>query len=377
MAGSVVGVPRQRSERFKLLRLADGWLIASALALLVIGLLSLYSVDEATEMGSFSRQVVRAVVGLVPFFVFLLVDPKVWRRFAKAIYVVNLAGLVAVLQLGRTGGGAQRWLQVGPIDVQPSELSKLFIVLTVAAFLASRQGEIRKLSTFALSFLHVAVPAFLVFKQPHLGATLVIVVAWLAVCLAAGVPGRYLAGAVALSVVGLVGGMFIPGVMQPYQKERVRALIAPNPEDNAFQVHRAEVAFSSGEVLGTGYLNGEVKQGRFIPEQDTDFIFTVVGEEGGFVGCALVLAVFAFFLARAWQVGYDAVDPYQRMVAAGLYAVIAFHAVVNLGSILRLLPVVGLWLPFLSYGGSALWLCMAIVGLLANIRARERQGWFG
>lgn len=362
------------SDRSRLFRHLDGWLLGSAALLLVIGLMAQYSLPDQRGESYFMRQVVRAGLGIVPFAVFLLVNPSVWRRYATGLYIVNAAALAAVLLAGRTGGGAQRWLQLGPLEFQPSEMSKLLIVLTVASFLASRHESIRSFKTFILSFLHVLLPIFLVYKQPHLGATLVLVVGWLGVCLAAGVPGRFILATIVVTVAGLGFALQTPGLLKDYQRERVMALINPDPGDNAYQVERAEIAIGSGGLYGTGYLNGEQKKGGFIPEQHTDFIFTVIGEEGGFIGCLLVLGTFAFFLFRIWLVLFQVTDPFYRMVVAGVYSVLAFHAIVNLGSILQLLPVVGLWLPFLSYGGTALWLCLGCVGLVANIRARDRLG---
>ncbi len=139
-----------------------------------------------------------------------------------------------------------------------------------------------------------------------------------------------------------------------------------------YQTDRAEIAFGVGGVSGTGYLKGEQKMGHFIPEQNDDFIFTVIGEEGGLIGCTLVLAAYGFFFYRLWLVMFFASDPYYKMIVGGLFASLGFHMFVNIAMVLHIVPVVGLWLPFLSYGGSAMWMCMSAVALALNIRARER-----
>jgi rod shape determining protein RodA len=139
-----------------------------------------------------------------------------------------------------------------------------------------------------------------------------------------------------------------------------------------WQTDRAEIAFGVGGVSGAGFGNGQQKAGHFIPEQHNDFIFTVVGEEGGLIGCTLVLAAFGFFFFRVFLIMHLATDPFYRMIAAGIFAILGFHTFVNIAMVLQIVPVVGLWLPFLSYGGTALWLCMACVGLLLNIRRREK-----
>lgn len=366
---------REIERRIALLKRFDFPLFLSALALVGVGLLCLYSVD-ANGLGSsfFKKQLIHLGVGLAPFAFFLMLDPRVWRRYANLLYLVNLGLLVLVLAKGHSGGGAQRWIQVGGLEFQPSELAKLLTILTVSSFLLARLDRIRRLSTFLLSILHIAIPVGLVFMQPHLGAALAILVAWLSVCLAAGVPIRFLVVTLLAVVLGLTAAIRVPGILKPYQKERVMAMINGNSQTNAYQALRAQIAFGAGGVTGQGLLKDD--QGRTIPEQQNDFVFTVVGEEGGLVGCTAVLALFGFFFFRVWRIMIQAEEPFYKLVAAGIFGVLAFHTVVNLGMNLQLLPVVGLWLPFLSYGGTAIWLCMACVALLLSIRSRQRTAIF-
>jgi rod shape determining protein RodA len=347
--------PKQYSlDLYRAKRGQDWPLLISAALLLLIGLLSLYSLDVGTGSAHLRRQVIRIGVGLVPLAIFYFVRPHAWLRFGKILYWLNLSLLSLVLVVGKTGKGATRWIDLGPIEFQPSELAKLLTVLTLAAFLYSRKDDLRSLKTFVLSFLHVAIPLGLVFIQPHLGATLVILVTWLAVCLAGGVPMRYLGASVLLVVLAVAVAWTVPGVLKPYQRERVEAMFSPDEQGNAFQPVRAQIAFGLGGVTGAGYLQGDQKKGKFIPEQHNDFIFTVVGEEGGLIGSALVLSIFGFFFYRVWLVILRAEDKFHKMVAAGVFSVFVFHTIVNLSMNLQLLPVVGLWLPFMSYGGSAI-----------------------
>ncbi|MCW5942561.1 MAG: rod shape-determining protein RodA [Fimbriimonadaceae bacterium] len=359
---------RERARRHGL----DLGLIAATMVLLLVGLMALYSVGYQRTDSRFGRQVLNLLVGMVPFSIFAFVRPHTWRKAAHTLYGLNLVFLVAVLLVGTNVNGARRWIELGPLQFQPSEMAKLFTVLTLSAFFASRADEIRKPSTFALSFLHVLVPLLLVFKQPHLGATLVILFTWLAISLYAGVPLRYLGGSVLAVSLVLVGGYFVPGILKDYQKERIKALFVHDVEGSDYQTSRAEIAYGVGSVMGTGYLKGQQKQSGFIPEQDTDFIFSVVGEEGGLIGCTLVLAAFGLFFYRVWLIGFQAVEPFNKMVVGGILALIGFHMTVNLFMNLQMGPVVGLWLPFLSYGGTALWLCLSCVGLLLSIRMREK-----
>jgi rod shape determining protein RodA len=358
-------------------RRTDWVLVVSVLLLLLVGFMSLYSID-AGEAGSrhFAKQMLRLGIGLVPFLVFFLLGPKLLLRYASPIYYINLVLLALVLVIGSRGGGAQRWISVGPLDFQPSEMAKLFIVVTLAAFFARRWDRIGQFSTFILSLLHIVVPVALIFKQPHLGATLAILVAWLGVAIVAGVPWKFLAGAGATIVALLLLAISIPGVLRDYQLERVMAMFGGDVKGSKFQPFRARLAFASGGLTGVGFLKGEQKQAGFVPAQHTDFIFTVIGEEGGLVGCTLVLGLFGVFFYRVWRIVLDATDPFCRMLAAGIFAVLGFHTIVNIGMNLELLPVVGLWLPFMSYGGTALWLCMGCVGLLLSLRAQSRPVLF-
>lgn len=354
-------------------RSVDVWLILASAVLLLIGLMSLFSIDHGSDGSKhFSRQLLRLGIGLIPFCFFYFIRPSFLLRYANALYVVNAVLLVLVLVMGSSGGGAQRWLNLGPIDFQPSEMSKILSVITLAAFYARRHEDVNRLSTFLLSIAHIGLPLILIFKQPHFGASLVLLVAWLGVSMAAGLKARYLVGAVAVAATLIGGAILIPGVLKAYQIERLYALFGGSEKDERFQIMRAQMAFASGGVTGTGYLKGEFKLPGFVPEQHTDFIFTVIGEEGGLVGCGLVLVAFGFFFFRIWKITMRADDPFYRMIGAGLFTVLAFHTIVNLGMNLELLPVVGLWLPFMSYGGTAIWLCLGAVGLLLNLDRRAR-----
>jgi rod shape determining protein RodA len=372
MAGAGRSVlPDAKTFRF------DWQLLLAALVFVTAGLLALYSEGLDKPGGSsFGKQIFNIVLGLGPFALFYLVHPQAMRRNANALYVVNLVMLAAVLVAGKHEMGATRWIQLGPIRFEPSELAKLLSVFTLSSFYASRPDDVEKFSTFALSFVHILAPAALIFKQPHLGATLVMVTVWLCVSLTAGVKLQYIFGFV-ISAVVLFGLVWeTPGVLKDYQKDRILGLLHGNAKDNGYQGLRAEIAFGSGGLLGEGFRQGEQKKARFIPEQHNDFIFTVVGEEGGLVGCSMVLVAFGFFYYRMWLIMLDATDPYYKMLVSGIFGMLGFHTIVNLGMILQLLPVVGLWLPFMSYGGTAMWLCMASVALLLNVRRRERPVLF-
>ena len=257
------------------------------------------------------------------------------------------------------------------------------IVLTLATFYASRQERIKSFNTFALGFLHVFIPVLLIMKQPHLGASLLVLTVWVALSLVAGVSPKYMLVAIGSFVVLTTLIFKVPAVrhvvIKDYQWERVMGLLGIETEgksvkDKRYQVEVASYAFANGGISGTGYLKGEVK--KRVPEVSSDFIFSCVGEEFGLMGCFVVLGVFAMLFYRIWLGMLNAADLYYQLIMAGILTIFGFHLVVNAGMVLGVLPVVGMWLPFLSAGGTAIWLCMSLVGLALNVRARERAVLF-
>jgi len=346
-------------------RRVDLYLLLSAGLLIFIGLASLYSIDYSLGTVWFHRQLVLFIVGLVPFFLLWLAPAQLWQRLSGAFYVVSVGMLGAVLATGTSISGAKRWLEIGPLQFQPSEMAKIALAFALAAFFVSRQESIRRPSTFLISIGLLAVPALLVFRQPHLGGALTMVAIWLAITVVAGVPWRFVGVAVVAGLLVGAGAWIAPGVFTAEQKSRVIGFIDPDPQGTAYQQTRSMIAIGSGGALGTGYLEGNLKATASVPEQQTDFVFSVVGEEGGLVGATVVITAFMFFFYRCWLAGFRATSMFQRFAATGILAVLGFHFVANIGMNLMVLPVVGLWLPFLSYGGTALWLCMASVGFFA------------
>ncbi len=373
---SVFPVPGYVTDNRRSLAKVDWYLVLATLLLLLVGLMSLYSKCSANNLPYFRKQLMNVGLGFVPLAIFATVHPKFWQRVSSLLYGVSLFFLVLVLVHGRHAKGAGRWIQFGPIDFQPSELAKIFTILTLATFYTFRQDRIEKPSTFFYGLLHVMIPTLLIFKQPHLGGAMVMFSMWFAVSLIAGIPLRsmFITVGLAVSIIGM--GLYMPNikVIQPYQRERLMAMLGINADNKGskYQPEQAEIAFGVGGVLGTGFGHGERKVNGFIPEQWNDFAFTIVGEEGGLVGGTLVLLTFGFFFYRVWLTIVQSAEPYYKMLAVGVFAVLAFHTVINIAMVVQLFPVVGIWLPFISYGGTAIWLCMSCVGLLIGIRRREK-----
>ncbi len=349
----------------------------SGCLLVLYGLMAIYSKSLSIPADNyFKKQVMWLIIGLVPLFMFWRTDLPVWRKLCGVLYVVNLVLLALVLVKGSTQGGAQRWIQFGPLQFQPSEMAKMVTVLTVSNFYAQRMNEVDRLGTLIRSFLYVLPSMALVFLQPHLGATMVIFLTWLGISILAGVPWRFLV-LIAVSLAVLGGSAYtVPGVLKDYQRARIKAMFVRDAKGKDYQTDQAAMAFGVGGVTGSGYLNGDQKSSNRIPEQHNDFIFTVIGEEGGLIACAMVMATFLVLFSRIWLAMVRSDDIYGRMSAMGVLCVLGAHTVANLGMNVQLLPVVGLWLPFLSYGGTALWLCLACLGLALNVSADPQRAQF-
>lgn len=346
----------------------DFWLIAAAATLLLIGLAAIHSIDVARPGASYMvKQVLFAAIGMIVFLTCSLSTPKSLERLAPLLYGLNIVSLMSIFILGTRRKGATRWIDFGPIQFQPSEVAKVILIITLAVYFSRRWSDTKSLSTYLGSLFHVAPVIALVLLQPHFAGSMSLVMIWLSMSLIAGINWKYVAITAAI-IGGTVGLSMKLRIMPPYMLSRIEAALHPDPKGNAYQQERAKIAFGVGGATGVGYLKGEQKAGRYIPEQQNDFIFTVIGEEFGMIGAGIVVAVFGFFFYRIWLVGFRASDPVGQLLSGGVLAVLGFHTIVNLGMNVGILPVAGLWLPFMSYGGTALWMCMACVGLMASVR---------
>lgn len=350
----------------------DWPLLLSTILLIFAGLLTLWSASSIqSHHADFRSQIVGIVLAIPVFLIFLFVDPRIWRHYSKAIFVGTIILLLLVWApgVGRSGGGAERWISIGPIGLQPSEIAKLLVILTLADMFHRVQTHIRSVKYFALTFAHVVIAFVLVAAQPNLSTSLVFLCIWAAMSIVAGQNLKYMA------IIGCAGVIAFAGAWQmdlikPYQKKRVQEYVSG---DMGFHTERSLASVGSGRLIGEGYAQGPLKEAKYVPEATTDFIFSVVAEEGGFVGSSLLISMYGFFLYRVWLVVMNANYRFYRYVATGIFTVFAFHTLINLFVVLGIFPVTGVPLPFVSFGRTAMLLSLAAVGLLLNIRGREKQ----
>ncbi len=357
----------------------DAPFLGATIFLLIIGLLAIFSVSKAMpDSGIFKKQLMFLFVGMIPAAIFALTPIQVWRRISNWLYATNLLLLLGVMFKGESGGGAQRWIDIGPLQFQPSELTKIFCVITLATFYEARKERVKEISTFILSFLHILPSLILLILQPHMGATVTVIVTWISISIIARVPWKYMLMFTAAFVAMFSVLLNMPDnpILRDYQKKRLMSLFVGDEKKDKYQQSRGEIAFGLGGYTGTGLFKGEFKNGKSVPRQHTDFIMTVVGEEGGLLGSLLLLFGFGFFFLRGWSLAVRMSDSFSQMCAFGVLTVLAFHMFVNIQMNLAIGPVMGLPLPFMSAGGTALWLCLSCAGLILGLNSQRRAGLF-
>ena len=324
------------------------------------------------ETGGISQTVktlIWASIGLILFFVVAGIDYHWLRTLAAPIYLVVLALLALTMLIGTNLFGAQMSVTVAGLDFQFSEVSKVLMVTVLAAYLASRRQRIGRLSTILVAGALMALPTFLVYRQPDLGTALVFVAILVGMLFMSGAS----LGWMGLFAAGIIGAAPVAvSLLQDYQRQRLFCFLDPSadPQGACFQLIQALNAVGSGGWLGRGLTVGGEGQRGYIPVQSTDFIFTVVAEDLGFVGGVIVLALFGLLLWRILLVGWQAGDAFGMLIAAGLASIILCQVLVNVGMVIGIMPVTGIPLPFVTYGGSSLISLLFGLGILQSIRMR-------
>ena len=343
-------------------------LLVGLLILSCIGMVILYSAgNQSSDL--VIRQIVRLAVAFGAMAVFAQIDPRHLRRWAPYVYAGVILLLIAVLLMGKVGKGAQRWLDLGLFRFQPSELMKLGLPLMVGWYLASRPLP-PTLKSVLVALTIIAMPILLIVKQPDLGTALLIGSSGAFALFLAGLPWRYL---VLLAAVVAAAGPVLWSLMHDYQQQRVLTLLNPesDPLGSGYHIIQSKIAIGSGGIYGKGWLHGTQSHLDFLPERSTDFIFAAYAEEFGLIGVLLLLSVFLFVVARGMYIATQAQNTFSRLVAGSLTLTFFVYIFVNIGMVSGLLPVVGLPLPLISYGGTSLVTIMAGFGILMSIHTHR------
>jgi len=347
----------------------DGPLLVLLAMAAAFGLLVLYSASGGNT-GMWSRQVLRLGFAIVAMLVLALVPARFLRMLTPLLYVSGVLLLVAVATLGDIGKGAQRWLDLGIIRFQPSELMKLAVPMMCAWYLHDRPLPAR-VSESLVVLLIVALPVGLIAEQPDLGTALLVAAAGVLVLLLSGLPWRYVfAGAGIAAAAAPIAWMF----MHDYQQRRVLTLLDPqgDPLGAGYHIIQSQIAIGSGGVFGKGWMNGSQAQLEFLPERSTDFIFAVIGEELGLLGQLFLIGLYLGIIGRALFLANECKDTFGRLVAGSIALTFFVYAFVNMGMVTGLLPVVGVPLPLVSYGGTSMVTLLAGFGILMSLRAQRK-----
>ncbi len=398
----------------------DRSLLTVTLLLTLIGIAFVYSATappapEAKQM-LYLKQLLWLGIAFVAGALIAALPYRVYQgRTAWLLYVVGLGLLVLTLFIGHVGLGAQRWLGWGPVKIQPSEPAKVATVILVASLLADRKADLTQLRTLFKPLIVIGIPFLLVLKQPDLGTAVSFVAILLTMLYWAGLPPLWLfflltpfinvalsfflpgwllfagvlvyilyrsrlglATLLLVVAVNLVVGIATPQIwnhLQPYQRQRITTFLDPgnDPYGSGYQIIQSKIAIGSGEMFGKGFLHGTQKGLAFLPEQHTDFIYSVVGEETGFIGAGLVAVLYLMLILRGIRVAHRARNRFASLLAIGMTSIFLYHVLVNIWMTVGLAPVTGLPLPLLSYGGSSLVVSFLQVGLIQNVSMRWRE----
>lgn len=353
----------------------DYILLAATLLLIVFGILMIRSATlGAIDTELISRvpdQIQYAVIGIVVMLGLAALDYRLLGGMHIWLYIIMVVLLILVQFLGVVGdAGSQRWINLG-IRVQPSEIGKILIIITLGHFLSQRYEQMGSIKTVIMSFVHMSIPMGLIFIQPNLGTTIVFMVIWLVMIWAAGLRLRHIG---IFFLIFLIGAPILWSQMEDYQKSRITTFINPEGDPDAFyNIQQSRIAVGSGGLVGKGYAAGSQSQLRFLRVRHTDFIFSVIAEEFGFVGGVFVISMIGIVILRILRGAQLASDPLGSLICYGVAAIIFFQTVVSIGMNLNMLPVTGLTLPFISSGGTSLLSMLAGIGLAQSVIVRRRR----
>ncbi|MFC7001444.1 rod shape-determining protein RodA [Pseudobowmanella zhangzhouensis] len=348
----------------------DGWLLLGLLTLMSLGLCVIWSAG-GKDLALIERQVIRLAFAIGVMVLLAQIPPGAFRRVSVFFYVSGLLMLIAVLAVGTVGKGAQRWLDLGFMRFQPSEIMKLAVPMMVAWYV-SKFTLPTKLKDVFIGFVMVLVPTLLIAKQPDLGTSLLIASSGLFVIFLAGLSWKL------IGFCTLAAGLFTPimwlFLMQDYQKQRVLTFLNPesDPLGSGYHIIQSQIAIGSGGIEGKGWLQGTQSQLEFLPERHTDFIFSVFSEEFGFIGILALLALYLFIIIRGMLIAVRAQDAYSKLLVSSITLTFFVYVFVNMGMVSGLLPVVGVPLPLVSYGGTSMVTLMVNFGILMAISTQKR-----
>ena len=363
----------------RILKNIEWGILICTILLITVGLVALFSATQNTEYEELKKQVVWLCISIPIMIVIVFIDYEMIAKISPILYGIICILLVAVL-FTKSVNGATSWFEIGPFTLQPSEFAKIFVILVFAYVVNKVQqrdrDEISKPLKLLLTLLIVAVPVLLIVKQPDYGTALAFIVATVCILFVAGIKKRYIISAILLVIIALPLLYFF--VLPEHAKTRIDVFLNPNldPRGSGYNVIQSKLAIGSGQLLGMGLLKGNQTQLGFLYPKTTDFIFSVIGEEMGFIITAGIVVTYVILITKAIYVAKTARDDLGSYIAAGIAGIFLFHMVENIGMTIGLLPITGVPLPFVSYGGSSLLTNLVLIALLLNISGRRQKAIF-
>ena len=360
---------------FYLFRKLDWILIIAVLLLVLVGLLSIYGIGQEGGLKIFQRQLIYVILGIFLMLIFVLFDYRVFRDnnfILLGLYFFGLLLLIGVLLVGKEIRGVSSWFRIGQLGFEPVELMKLIIILVLAKYFALRHIEVYRLRHLIISGLYILFPLVLILLQPELGYVLLIILVWLAIVIVAGIRLRHIFLLVLLGIIIFsISWLFL---LQDYQKERIVSFLNPrsDPYGQGYHIIQSIIAIGSGKFFGRGLGQGTQSQLDFLPEQHTDFIFATIAEELGFLGSIFILALFGILFYRLIRISLTASNNFARLFSIGVAIIFLGQAIINIGMNMGLLPIIGIPLPFVSYGGSSMIMSFIALGIVQSIVVREK-----
>lgn len=360
-------------KRFKS---AEWNIIICTIILIIIGLFALYSASKSTELEELKKQVIWIVVSIPILVITAMIDYKSIAKISIIFYLISIILLVAVL-LTSAINGASSWFNLGPISIQPGEIAKIAVVLFLANTMAKMQhGEINKFTNILKILVIGFVPIILIVMQPDYGTAFAYVFAMIAMLFVSGIDRKYIIVSIILVII-LVPLLYF-FVLPEHAKARIDVYLNPesDPRGAGYNIIQSKLAIGAGRLFGLGWTQGTQTQLGFLYPKTTDFIFSVIGEEFGFIACIGVVMAFIVLITKSISIAKTAVDPVGSYIAIGIVGIFLFHIIENIGMTMGLLPITGVPLPFISYGGSSLLTNMICIGLLISIARRRKKSMF-
>ena len=360
----------------KLLKNVDYVLVICVYIVAAIGILAISSATHVKENGSYSsviKQALSLAIGTVAFILLMSMDYSYLNGYSKYIYIANIIILLMVAVVGHVSKGAQSWISLGFFNLQPSEFAKVACIITLSKFLSERDGPLDNAHDVLMIMMNVGIPFVIIFVQPDLGTALVFVAITLGMLFVYGIEKKFiLAGGSAVAVSMPIIWFY---ALKPHQRNRIITFINPSrdPLKTGYHAIQSKIAVGSGMLTGRGLYNGTQTQLNFLPEARTDFIFSVVGEELGFIGAAIVVLLYLIILYRIIKIAARAKDKFGMSLCVGVAAMFLFQIFENIGMTIGLMPITGITLPFMSYGGSSLLANLIALGIVISVGMRRQK----